>query len=58
MSDDLKKTGPQDSRKINVHEKHELEYWIKVFGIPKKKLIAIVEKVGTSVDDVKKHLQN
>lgn len=58
MSDNLKKTGHQDSTRINIHEKHELEYWTNLLGISKEKLIATVETVGTSVDAVKKALQN
>ncbi len=26
-------TAPQDAAKINVHEKYELEYWTKKFGV-------------------------
>lgn len=57
MADNLKKTGPQDSSKINVHEKHETDYWTQALGVPKDKLIATVEKVGNSADAVKKALK-
>ena len=57
MADNLKKTQPQDSSRINVNEKHEVEYWTQALGIPKEKLIATVEKVGTSAEAVKKALK-
>ena len=57
MADNLKKTQPLDSSRINVHEKHEVEYWTQTLGIPKEKLIATVEKVGTSAEAVKKALK-
>ena len=57
MADDLKKKQPQDSSRINVNEKHEVEYWTQALGIPKEKLIATVEKVGTSAEAVKKALK-
>ena len=57
MADNLKKTQPQDSSRINVNEKHEVEYWTQALGIPKEKLIASVEKVGTSAEAVKKALK-
>ena len=58
MADNLKKTQPLEASRINVNEKHEVEYWTKALGIPKEKLIAIVEKVGTSAEAVKKALKN
>ena len=58
MSDNLKKTAPQDAKKINVHEKHEMEYWTQTLGLPRDKLISIVEKVGPSVEAVRKALKN
>jgi hypothetical protein len=57
MADNLKKQGPQDSSRVNVHEKHELEYWTQALGVPREKLIATVEKVGTSAAAVKKALK-
>lgn len=57
MADNIKKTGPQDSRKINVHEKQEIDYWTQALGVPKEKLLATVEKVGNSADAVRKALR-
>lgn len=36
MADDLKRRQPEDPKKINVHEKWEVDYWKKKFGVPRK----------------------
>lgn len=54
MADNLKKTGPQDSSRINIHEKHELQYWTETLAISKEELMEAVKKVGTSAEAVKK----
>ncbi|HEY1693648.1 MAG TPA: DUF3606 domain-containing protein [Polyangiaceae bacterium] len=56
MPDDLTKKGPADAKRVNVHEKWELEYWTKHFGVSESKLKEAVKKVGVMVDDVKKEL--
>jgi uncharacterized protein DUF3606 len=33
VPDDKTKTRPQDAARVNVHEKYELEYWTKKFGV-------------------------
>jgi hypothetical protein len=57
MADDKTKTRPQDSSRINVHEKYEIEYWTKRFGVSPEALRAAVEKVGPSVSKVEAELQ-
>jgi hypothetical protein len=56
MADDPSKRRPEDSSRINIHEPYELEYWTKEFGVSKGKVIEAVNKVGTSVNAVKKYL--
>jgi hypothetical protein len=56
MSDNLKKTKPQDSSKINVHEPYEVNYWTDALGCTKAQLISAVDKVGVSAAAVKKYL--
>jgi hypothetical protein len=56
MPDDPNKRRPQDSSRINIHEAWEIEYWTKELGVHKEILIEAVNKVGTSVDVVKKFL--
>ncbi|MDO9376895.1 MAG: DUF3606 domain-containing protein [Ferruginibacter sp.] len=54
MPDSKKKSGPPDSKRINVNEEHEVQYWTKTLGITKEELIKTVEEVGTSVEAVRK----
>ena len=56
MSDNLKKTHPQDANRVNIHEPYEVEYWCKKWGVTKERLIAAVKAVGTSSHAVAKHL--
>lgn len=57
MSDDLTKRRPQDATKINVHEKWELEYWTKRFGVSAEVLKAAVGAVGVNVSAVEARLK-
>jgi len=57
MPDNKKKIRPADAKRVNIHESHEVQYWTQTFGVPKDKLIAAVEKAGTSVEAVKKELK-
>jgi hypothetical protein len=57
MPDDPNKPGPPDSRRVNIHEEHELDYWTKEFGVSKEELIKAVDAVGTSAEEVKKYLK-
>jgi hypothetical protein len=54
--DDLKKKGPADRSKINMHEVWEVEHWTKEFGVSKGELQRVVDKVGNSADAVRKEL--
>jgi CRISPR/Cas system-associated endonuclease Cas3-HD len=58
MPDDTKKTKPQDSSKINIHQPYEVNYWTEELNVSKTKLIEAVGSVGVMVDDVKKHLKS
>ena len=57
MSDDKSKTGPQDASRVNIHERYEVEYWSKRFGITPERLKEAVEKAGTSVSAVEAELK-
>jgi len=57
VADDLYKKGPPDSRRVNIHEEHELKYWSKEFKVSKEKIIEAVTAVGTSAEAVKKYLE-
>ena len=56
MPDDPTKRGPADAARVNVHERYEVEYWSKRFGVTPERLMACVQKVGVMVADVKKCL--
>jgi len=54
--DDLKKKGPQDRSKINMHEDYEVKYWTKELGVSKEKLQKAVDEVGNPAAAVRKEL--
>ena len=49
-------TGGNASR-INVHERYEVEYWSKKFGVTADQLRAAVAKVGVSAKAVEDELK-
>jgi len=56
MTDDLNRITPEDPKRINVNQDHELEYWSKKLGITKELLVTVVETVGPMVKDVENFL--
>ena len=57
MADDKSKTPPQDASHVNVHEKNEVEYWSKRFGVTPERFKEAVQKAGTSVKAVEAELK-
>ena len=57
MADDKSKPGGQDRTRINVNEDYEVRDWSKKFGVTAAQLKAAVKTVGTSAQDVEKHLK-
>ncbi len=57
MPDNTKQSGSPDSKRINVNEEHELQYWTKELGVTKNQLMEIVGRVGTSVEAVRKEIK-
>ena len=57
MSDDKTKRDRQDRRKINVHEKYELDYWSKKFRVTPDELRDAVKRVGTALEAIERELQ-
>ena len=55
--DDKSKTGKADDSRINVNEAYELQYWSEKFNVSKDRLKEAVQEVGTSVEAVRKYLQ-
>ena len=54
--DDLRKRGPRDRARINVHESWEVDYWTKALGVTPAKLRQTVKKVGVMAKDVRREL--
>lgn len=57
MSDDKKKTGSSDRKRINLNEDYEVRDWSKKFGVTPEQLKAAVKAVGSMAEDVEKHLK-
>ena len=52
----LKNKGQDDRSKINMHDPHEIQYWIKHLKVSKEELQKAVEKVGNGAAAVRKEL--
>ena len=52
MADNPTLTSPQDAKRVNVHQEHELRYWSQKFGVSAEVLREAVEQVGPMVEDV------
>ena len=57
MSDNLQDRGQQDRARINMHEKHEIQYWTKALGVTEEELARAVEQAGNSAEAVREHLR-
>ena len=53
---DLKKRGPADRVRVNIHEEWERRWWCEHYGVNEEWLKAAVEKVGVMTEDMKKEL--
>jgi hypothetical protein len=56
MADDKSKTSRADRDRVNVHEKHELDYWTMKWGITPAQPKEAAKTVGPMVKDVARHL--
>ncbi|MEZ2298930.1 DUF3606 domain-containing protein [Variovorax sp. RCC_210] len=56
MADDLSKRGPQDARRINVNELHEVRYWTQTLGVTEAQLRSAIAAAGVEVKDVRVYL--
>ena len=52
MSDDTSKRGPQDRKRINMGQEHEVKYWTQRFGVTREQLQEVVRTAGPMVDAV------
>jgi Protein of unknown function (DUF3606) len=56
VADILNIKGPQDRLRINVNEKHELDYWTKELGVTVERLRQLVHTHGVMADDIRRAL--
>jgi hypothetical protein len=49
--------GPEDGKRVNVNQPHEIAYWTKRFGCSEAQLRAAVKAVGVMVSDVERELK-
>ena len=58
MPDDLGIKQPQDPKRVNVHQPHEVRYWCQKWGITPQQLRDAVEAVGDSARAVEDYLRH
>lgn len=58
MADDKMLRTPQDSSRIAMSEKYEVEYWTGKFGVSQDTLQKAVDAVGSSAAAAEAHLKN
>jgi len=56
MPDDLTIRQPEDRKKINVNQSHEVTRWAKKLGVTEEELRAAVKKAGPMAEDVQLYL--
>ena len=56
MADNLSDRGARDRARIDVNQRHELQYWSKKFGVTEDELRKAVEQVGPMADKVGERL--
>lgn len=56
MADDRAKRNPQDNPRLNVHERYEVDYRTRKWGVTSADLEAAVKKVGVSAAAVAREL--
>lgn len=57
MADDKSKIGPPDSKRINLDEPYEVNYWTKSLGCTAGELRLAVKAMGTSVEAVRRYFK-
>lgn len=57
MSNDLKMKLPSKFDKININDLGELIWWAAHLGVGPEKLLSAINKVGNSVEDIRKYLE-
>jgi hypothetical protein len=55
MPDSKEHRNSPDSKRININESYEVQYWSKKFGVSATELKDAVDKAGTSAEAVKNY---
>ncbi|SEQ55316.1 Protein of unknown function [Pseudomonas sp. NFACC02] len=56
MPDNKHITHPEDAKRIDIHDLHEIRNWCQAFGCTVEELKSAVDAVGTWAKDVTAHL--
>jgi len=56
MSDDKRLKAPQDAARVNVHERYEVDYWTRKWGVSEAQLRAAVARAGVGVEAIAREL--
>jgi len=56
MTDNLRRTAPEDPTKINIHEPWEVRYWTQKWGVTEAALRAAHSEVGPSTAAIARRL--
>ena len=58
ISKNITNRGPDDRKRVNVHEDYEVRYWTGQFGCTPGQLESAVQAVGVMVDNVEAYLKS
>ena len=47
-----------DERRIDIRDGRDVAYWVKFFGVEEQDLLVAIDKVGSSAEKVRQHLQS
>jgi len=56
MSDDLRRTAPEDPTKVNIHETWEVQYWTRKWNVTEAQLRAAHQAVGPGAAAIARYL--
>lgn len=56
MSSEIKMKIPLNCDKINVNDLSEFKWWSAHLGVGPEKLLAAIDEIGNSVQDVRKYI--
>jgi len=52
-----KRFAEPDTRSLDINDDYAMEFWVREFGVSKKKLNAAILVAGTSAMDVRRELK-